>query len=137
MRYRNCFAAGAATILTVTILFGMNQGFAQDRNFHIRIARLVIDPSKLTDYQAALKAEIDASIKAEPGVRSLYAVYDKNEPSHVTVFEIYANEAAYKSHIQTTHFKKYKETVTDMVKSLELVETIPIALGAKTNPLNL
>ena len=61
----------------------------------------------------------------------LYAVYEKNNPTHVNVFEIYANEDAYKSHIKTPHFLKYKAMVQDMVKSLELVDVAPIALEAK------
>lgn len=37
----------------------------------------------------------------------------------------------YKAHLETAHFKKYKTTTQKMVKSLELVETDPIILGAK------
>jgi quinol monooxygenase YgiN len=120
------------TVFFLAIIVSPKQLKAQDRNPNIRVANLVIDPSKLAAYKAALSKEIDASIKTEPGVLALYAVYDKKEPTHVTVFEIYADEAAYKSHIQTSHFKKYKETVADMVKSLELVEMSPIALGSKS-----
>ena len=51
----------------------------------------------------------------------------------MTVFEIYADAAAYKAHLLTPHFLKYKTTTRDMVKSLELTETIPIALETKPN----
>ncbi len=61
-------------------------------------------------------------------------MYEKDNPTHVTVFEIYADEDAYKSHIQTPHFKKYKSTVGAMVKSLVLVDVVPIALEAKAKP---
>ena len=44
---------------------------------------------------------------------------------------IYADTAAYQSHITTTHFKKYKETVKDMVKSLELVDVTLIGSANK------
>ena len=37
------------------------------------------------------------------------------------------NVEAYQSHIQTTHFKKYKETVKNMVMSLELIDTELVA----------
>ena len=65
------------------------------------------------------------------GVLDLYSVYDKDDPTHVTVFEIYASKDAYKSHIQTPHFLKYKATVKNMVKSLLLTDVIPIALETK------
>jgi hypothetical protein len=41
------------------------------------------------------------------------------------------NVDAYKSHLETAHFKKYKTTTQDMVKSLKLRDTVPISLGAK------
>jgi quinol monooxygenase YgiN len=34
-------------------------------------------------------------------------------------------------HLETPHFKKYKNTTKGMVKSLELIETVPIALETK------
>jgi quinol monooxygenase YgiN len=58
-------------------------------------------------------------------------VSEKDNPSHITVFEIYANEDAYKAHLETPHFKKYKSITKEIVKSLELIEVAPIALGAK------
>jgi quinol monooxygenase YgiN len=61
----------------------------------------------------------------------LYAVYEKEHPNHVSVFEIYANVDAYNLHIKTPHFLKYKATVQDMVKSLELIDVMPIALEKK------
>jgi quinol monooxygenase YgiN len=50
--------------------------------------------------------------------------------SHIRVFEIYRDAAAYKSHLESAHFKKYKATTEKMVKSLRLVQTTPIMLGA-------
>ncbi|MFN9689541.1 MAG: putative quinol monooxygenase, partial [Bacteroidota bacterium] len=40
----------------------------------------------------------------------------------LTIIEVYANLEAYQSHILTPHFKKYKDTVKDMVFSLELID---------------
>ena len=56
---------------------------------------------------------------------------DKENPARVFVFEIYADIAAYRAHLETTHFKKYKATTQEMVKSLTLRDTDPILLGAK------
>jgi quinol monooxygenase YgiN len=44
---------------------------------------------------------------------------------------MYADAAAYEAHLQTPDFKKYKIGTQGMVKSLVLVETEPILLGAK------
>src|SRR5262245_19408439 len=89
--------------------------FAQSNSHYMRIAKLIIDSTRLESYKAALKEHAETAVRVEPGVLSLYAVYEKKNPTHVSVFEIYADEEAYKSHIQTAHFKKYKETVQNMV----------------------
>lgn len=97
------------------------------------MAKLRIDPAQLETYKAALKEEIENSVKVEPGVLTLYAVSEKENPAHITIFEIYAGAEAYKAHLETPHFKKYKNSTKEMVRSLELVEVDPIALGSKTN----
>ncbi len=117
-------------IIMMTISFS-GQALAQDKNVVVRIARLQIDPAQLENYKAALKEHAETAVRVEPGVLTLYAVYEKDSPTHVTVFEIYANAAAYKAHLETAHFKKYKSTTKDMVRSLELIETVPIALETK------
>jgi quinol monooxygenase YgiN len=106
---------------------------AQDQNAIVRVARIIIDPAQLEAYTAALKEEIETSIRVEPGVITLYAVAEKKEPSHITIFETYASQSAYVSHLETAHFKKYKSLTKDMVKSLELVEVTPVMLGSKKN----
>jgi len=119
-------------LFSILFLFMTTQNIsAQNKDLVVRIARLVIDSSQLDAYKAALKLHAETAVKAEPGVLNLYAVYEKNNPTHITVFEIYANEAAYKNHLLTPHFFKYKTGTKDMVKSLELVETVPISLQTK------
>ena len=115
----------------LSALFFCNSAFAQEKIQVVRMAKIQIDSVQLENYKAALKEGIETAVRVEPGVISLYAVYEKNNPTHVTVIEVYADQEAYKSHLQTAHFKKYKNTTKDMVKSLELIETIPIALSRK------
>jgi 4-carboxymuconolactone decarboxylase len=55
----------------------------------------------------------------------------KKISQRIFILEIYANQEAYKAHLETPHFKKYKATTKEMVKSLELIRVEPILLGAK------
>ena len=112
-------------------LFSNNSASAQDNNQVVRLAKLVVDSAQLEHYKTALKEEIETSLRIEPGVLTLYAVSEKDNPTHFTIFEIYADTAAYKAHIQTPHFIKYKTGTKDMVRSLELVETVPLVPGMK------
>jgi|SRR5579864_3670406 len=118
------------TIIMMALAFG-STSFAQDKNIVVRIARLQIDSAQLENYKAALKLHAETAVRVEPGVLTLYAVYEKDHPTHVTVFEIYANADAYQAHLKTLHFIQYKTSTKDMVKSLELIETVPIALETK------
>jgi 4-carboxymuconolactone decarboxylase len=92
----------------------------------VRLAKLEIDSAQLDIYKVFLKEEIETSVKLEKGVLTLYAVFEKEKPTSVTILEIYADTSAYKSHIQTPHFLKYKNGTANMIKSLELIETIPL-----------
>lgn len=104
---------------------------AQQKEQMVRIARIQVDPAQLDKYNAALKTQMTTAVKLEPGVLTYYAVADRKEPSHITILEIYADTAAYKLHIETPHFKKYKETVQHMVTSLELIDVNLIASATK------
>lgn len=103
---------------------------AQDSTV-VRIARLQIDSTRLELYKAILKEEIEAALRIEPGVLALYSVADKNNPNQITVFEIYASDSAYRSHILTPHFLKYKTSTKDMVLHLDLSEHQPVLLRTK------
>jgi quinol monooxygenase YgiN len=97
----------------------------------VRIAELEIDPEQLIAYKRALSDEIATSIREEPGVLNLYAVSVKDHPNQVRIFELYKDQAAYESHLQSPHFKKYKDATKRMVQSLKLIETEPIMLAGK------
>lgn len=121
-------------ILSASVLassFG-GSAMAQDsKDPYVRVAEIEIDPAQIEPYKAAVKEQIEAAVRLEPGVLALYSVSDKENPAHVFVFEIYADAEAYKAHLETAHFKKYKSATNDLVKSLKLRDTVPILLGAK------
>jgi quinol monooxygenase YgiN len=112
------------------VLFAGAKAMAQDKRI-VRMAKIRIDSAQIELYKSAVKEQIDAAVKLEPGVIMLYAVHDKKDVTNVTVFEIYADNDAYQSHLQTAHFKKYKTTTAKMVKSLELIDVVPIEMAAK------
>lgn len=104
---------------------------AADNTNKVRLSRITVWPERLEEYLIFLKEEIEASMQLEPGVLTLYAVAEKERPNEMTILEIYADEAAYRSHIQTPHFKKYKQGTLDMVQSLELIDVTPLIPGLK------
>ncbi|MCD5978236.1 Antibiotic biosynthesis monooxygenase [Pseudomonas savastanoi pv. glycinea] len=97
----------------------------------VRIAQLVIDPAQLGAYQTAVKEEMAESVRLEPGVLAIYSVAEKEHPNRLHFFEIYANEAAYRSHIASVHFQKYVKTTQSMITSRVLIETDPVQLSTQ------
>jgi quinol monooxygenase YgiN len=88
----------------------------------VRISEIEIHADYLEEYKAILKEEAEASVRLEPGVISIFPMYQKEKPTEVRILEIYANREAYESHLKTPHFQKYKTTTLKMVKSLKLVD---------------
>jgi quinol monooxygenase YgiN len=97
---------------------------------YIRIAELEIDPAQLTNFHAAIKESAETAVRIEPGVLALYAVSEKDDPARIRVFEIYTDAEAYRTHLETEHFRKFRAATETMVKSRKLTDAVPIALSA-------
>jgi quinol monooxygenase YgiN len=97
----------------------------------VRVAELEIDPAQRETYEAAVKEEMETSVRVEPGVLAIYAVAEKGNSSKLTFFEMYADEAAYRAHIESAHFKKYVDVTKHMIISRKLIDTVPVQLSAK------
>lgn len=129
-------AATPSLLLCASLMMGGLLGVGKTESMDtpvVRLAELEINPDQIQPYRAALKEEIEASIRSEPGVLALYAVSVKEHPTQIRMFETYASSAAYEAHLQTAHFKKYKSETQKMVRSLRLIETEPIFLGSKAH----
>ncbi len=92
----------------------------------VRLSKITVNPAQTDAYNAFLKEEIEASMRLEPGVLTLYATAEKEAPHQVTILEIYADQTAYESHLKTPHFQKYKQGTLSMVKELELIDVEPL-----------
>ena len=128
MSAKQVLTFGVTLFLALFGAVAMGEAMAQQ---HIQIAEIEVDPAQLESYKSADQEQIEAAIRLEPGVLVLYSVSNKDNPAHVTVFEIYRDRDAYLAHLQAPHFLKYKATVEKMVGSLKLVPVEPIMLGAK------
>jgi quinol monooxygenase YgiN len=119
----------AVTSLSVILLATCSPSITQkneDGNQLVRLAVIEVDSSKTQLYNEFLREEIEASIRLEPGVITLYGVAEKGNPQHVTLFETYADSSQYRSHLETPHFQKYKQGTLQMVTHLDLIQMQPI-----------
>ena len=109
-------------IIALLMLLPIISVFAQETDMIIRISEIGIDANYLEEYNKILQEEAEASVRLEPGVISIFPMYQKETLNQVRILEIYANKEAYESHLKTPHFQKYKTTTLKMVKSLKLID---------------
>ena len=107
-------------------LFGEAVPLRQQGEHIVRLAEIEVVPSMLDDYMAFAKEVGETSMRVEPGVLTLFSMQLKEDPCKIYILEIYADRDAYQSHIQTAHFKKYKEGTARMVKALKLIDSNPL-----------
>lgn len=108
--------------LILLILFLSINSMNAQNEMMVRIAEIEIDSNFLKEYIEILQEESSASVKLEPGVISIFPMFQKDNPTQIRLLEIYANKEAYESHLKTPHFQKYKTTTLKMVKSLRLID---------------
>jgi len=120
-------------VLTIISCNHMKQNILEPNDLMIRISEIEIDSSYLNEYVRILKEESAASVKLEEGVISIYPMFQKENPTAIRILEIYANKKAYESHLQTPHFKTYKETTLKMVKTLKLIDMEAIDKNTMSN----
>ena len=92
----------------------------------VRLSKIQVKPEYLDEY---LKYAVEVgtiSLETEPGVLTMYSVADKETPCNITILETYASQEAYKSHIASEHFRKYKQGTLHMVDSLILDDVTPL-----------
>ena len=92
----------------------------------VRLSKIEVYPEHLEEYMKYAAEVGEVSLRTEPGVLTMYAVSEKDNPCHVTILETYANREAYEKHIASPHFRKYKEVTLHMVKSLTLSDQTPV-----------
>lgn len=92
----------------------------------VRLSKIEVYPEFLDEYIKYAVEVGEISLLTEPGVLTMYAVSEKDNPCKVTILETYASKAAYEQHIASEHFQKYKQGTLHMVKSLLLSDQIPL-----------
>ena len=99
----------------------------------VRLSKIEVYPQYLDEYIKYAVKVGDVSLRTEPGVLTMYALQDKENPCLVTILEIYSSKDAYERHIASAHFQKYKQGTLHMVKSLVLSDQTPLNPANKIN----
>lgn len=93
----------------------------------IRIAEIEVYKKYLEEYLTAAHDVGTTSVEQEPGVICIFPMQVKDKPTTIRIVEIYRDEAAYQSHLQTPHFLTYKQGTLHMVRKFRLVPVDALA----------
>lgn len=99
----------------------------------VRLSKIEVYPECLKEYMKYATEVGEVSLRTEPGVLTMYAVSEKENPGRITILETYASQEAYKSHIASEHFQKYKQGTLHMVKTLVLSDQMPLNPANRIN----
>lgn len=99
----------------------------------VRLSKIEVYPECLEEYMKYATEVGEVSLRTEPGVLTMYAVSEKENPGRITILETYASQEAYKSHIASEHFQKYKQGTLHMVKTLVLSDQMPLNPANRIN----
>lgn len=99
----------------------------------VRLSKIEIYPQYIDAYLSYAVEVGEVSLRTEPGVLTMYAVSEKENPCKVTILETYASREAYEKHIASEHFQRYKQGALHMVKSLVLSDQTPLNPANRIN----
>jgi autoinducer 2-degrading protein len=118
--------AGPAIVLP----FAGQRAAAQSAGMFVNAVDLDIVPAERENYLAAIK-ENGAAAAREPGCRRFDILNLASDPNHFLLYEVYDNEAAFKAHRETEHFKKYAVVTAKMVAKRDARPMSVIAANAQ------
>lgn len=93
-----------------------------------RMALLVIDPAQLDAYKKVLAKEMQSAVASEEGVLALLATTETSRPNVFHLLELYADDNAYRAHIDGPYFQEYNKAVQTMVTDKVLIVNKPQAV---------
>ena len=96
----------------------------------VRLSKIEVYPQFLDEYMKYATEVGGVSLRTEPGVLTMYAVHEKENPCRITIL---ASREAYESHIASPHFQKYKRETLHMVKALVLSDQTPLDSSNRIN----
>ena len=82
-------------------------------HFHVK-------PQHIADFQAAMLVNARSSMEKEAGCRRFDVTVDENDPAHFFLFEVYDDEAAFKTHTTMEHFATVNRTIAPWVIGQDL-----------------
>ena len=96
---------------------------------------LGVQADKAAIYNEVSKRTVSQSIASEPGTLAMYSVKRSDNPEMAYMIEVYADDAAYKTHLASPQYKTFIEQSPTILTGHKVrIELTPIYLGDKAKP---
>jgi autoinducer 2-degrading protein len=99
-------------------------------SYFVLTVEMEVIPGQIEAFKKAIEENSAASIK-EPGCRQFHVVHLASDPNRVFLYEVYDDEAAFKAHRATEHFKKFDSIRNKLIVKSEVKTYKPIVLHEK------
>ena len=83
------------------------------------IVEIRIQPENVDQFMALARENGRAARETEPGCRAFDILVDPEDPTRVTLYEVYDNKTAFEAHQRTAHFKRYLDHAVPLLASRE------------------
>ncbi|ABR59697.1 antibiotic biosynthesis monooxygenase [Sinorhizobium medicae] len=108
-----------------------HRGLSRSRRRSCGFSSFVVVSDDLEAFMVAGRKNVQTSVRDEPGVLSMHCVADKSDPTKLYVVEVYEDEDAYRSHVESAHFRDFINAIKGKVISRRVIETNPKMVGSK------
>jgi quinol monooxygenase YgiN len=127
---------GVAVTLAVAVLLLSPRGHeavADSAPPFVNVVDLEISPASMPRFLAALKDDGAAAIK-EPGTQEFVSSVGQKDKSHVFIFEVFTNSAAWDAHQKTASYAKFIALTMMMIKTYTIRPFASVALNKSGAP---
>lgn len=74
-------------------------------------------PENFERFKQIMNENAKASVTNEPGCREFNVFEDPKAPNHLFLFEVYEDDAAFQQHVNSAHFKHFKDVSDPIITS--------------------
>ncbi|MDH0335044.1 putative quinol monooxygenase [Metapseudomonas otitidis] len=88
-----------------------------------------LKPGSLEAFMEAMRINVAASVRDEPGCLVFDVLRDRSDPDRVWLYEVYTDEAAFEAHMRTPHFLASRPLVEPLILRQDCIEADALALN--------
>jgi quinol monooxygenase YgiN len=85
----------------------------------VLVVHIKIKPDAVAQFMAEVERNGRAARDTEPGCLQFDVLQDRDDPTRVMLYEVYADDAAFEAHQQTAHFQHYLAHALQYLESRE------------------